>query len=241
MECHFCDFSLTTYIREKRSIMWKFLSACKDDPNKLNCSLCSTKIPYVSKTTTNGIYHLKQKHLKEFEKVQASESLAAEVQSSTTDDDDTSVPTNLEKKLNTDGKAETKTNSVKPQAQVAQPSLRKFLKRKGTKSVKAITYGSKSKRKKLIDEALVEFVVMDYQPLSVVEDIGFINLINVIDEKYAIPSRKTLTESLIPTYHNSMENKRFCCNKLGKLYVIFIQLSSINNHYASFFCAEMYQ
>ena len=39
-------------------------------------------------------------------------------------------------------------------------------------------------------------IALDGQPISVVEDPGFINLINSLEPRYKIPSRKYLTDNL---------------------------------------------
>ena len=41
-------------------------------------------------------------------------------------------------------------------------------------------------------------IALDGQPISVVEDPGFINLINSLEPCYKIPSRKYLTDNLFP-------------------------------------------
>lgn len=47
-------------------------------------------------------------------------------------------------------------------------------------------------RKQKLDEALVDMIVKDGQPFSIVEDEGFQNFIKILDPSYSTPSRKTL-------------------------------------------------
>ncbi|XP_037962432.1 E3 SUMO-protein ligase ZBED1 [Plutella xylostella] len=44
-------------------------------------------------------------------------------------------------------------------------------------------------------------IVLDYQPLSIVEDVGFKILVNKLNKKYTLPSRRTLSEKLLPRYY----------------------------------------
>ena len=49
-----------------------------------------------------------------------------------------------------------------------------------------------------IHKKLGEMIALDGQPISVVEVIGFINLVRSLEPRYKIPSRKYLTDSLFP-------------------------------------------
>lgn len=57
------------------------------------------------------------------------------------------------------------------------------------------------------DDAVVEMVVKDYQPLSIVEDTGFRNLVQKLNPKYTLPLRKTLSNELLPNYYKSHKEK----------------------------------
>ena len=45
---------------------------------------------------------------------------------------------------------------------------------------------------------LVEMVALDCQPFSIVEDCGFVRLLKEIEPCYTIPSRKYITETILP-------------------------------------------
>ena len=51
-----------------------------------------------------------------------------------------------------------------------------------------------------IDEAVLKIITTDLQPLSVVEDAGFQSLLHLIDPRYQLPSRKTVTRMLPDGY-----------------------------------------
>ncbi|CAG9822070.1 unnamed protein product [Phaedon cochleariae] len=63
------------------------------------------------------------------------------------------------------------------------------------------------RRCKKIDYALTYFIAVDMQPFSVVEDIGFRNLIEVLQPSYSMPSIKTISEVEIPKlYHTTKDS-----------------------------------
>lgn len=63
---------------------------------------------------------------------------------------------------------------------------------------KAVPYGRDSMKKQQIDRMLVEMVALDLQPLSIVEDTGFKRLLKCLDSRYEPPSRKHITQTLLP-------------------------------------------
>ena len=50
-----------------------------------------------------------------------------------------------------------------------------------------------------------EMIALDYQPFSVVEDVGFCRLLHAIEPKYNIPSRKYFTETVVPEIHDRIK------------------------------------
>ncbi|XP_068141509.1 E3 SUMO-protein ligase ZBED1-like [Drosophila tropicalis] len=69
---------------------------------------------------------------------------------------------------------------------------------------KTNVYSSTSEKKKRIDEAIAQMVATDMQPFSVVENAGFINLMQVVDPKYAMPCRKTLRDAHVQNMYDGM-------------------------------------
>ena len=47
-----------------------------------------------------------------------------------------------------------------------------------------------------LDEALVEMLATDMQPSTIVEDRGFKKLVNLLDSKYQLPSRRNLARKI---------------------------------------------
>jgi len=74
-------------------------------------------------------------------------------------------------------------------------------------------YGSAKKNElsdadnKSIDKALIKMIVSDYQPLSIVENIGFKEYTNILQPLYTPPSRKLLSTKLLPIEYNVIVSK----------------------------------
>nr|XP_061832340.1 uncharacterized protein LOC133616769 [Nerophis lumbriciformis] len=60
-------------------------------------------------------------------------------------------------------------------------------------------------RKQMLDEALLNFIVMDCQPLSIVESEGFRELVQVLEPSYVLPTRKTIKKILEKKYEEERE------------------------------------
>ncbi|XP_036320771.1 uncharacterized protein LOC118735226 [Rhagoletis pomonella] len=62
------------------------------------------------------------------------------------------------------------------------------------------------KKQREIDQQVLKMIVREYHPFSVVEDIEFKKLVFLLNSNYKLPSRKTISSSLIPaTYNETVE------------------------------------
>lgn len=62
-------------------------------------------------------------------------------------------------------------------------------------------------KSKAIDQQLIKMIVKEYHPFSIVEDKEFRKLINMLSPNYVIPSRKTVSNSLLPQiYQIAVQN-----------------------------------
>ena len=48
-----------------------------------------------------------------------------------------------------------------------------------------------------IHRKLGEMIALDYQPISVVEDVGFLRFVGALEPRYKVPSRKYMTETVL--------------------------------------------
>uniref|UniRef100_A0A1B6DLW7 Uncharacterized protein n=1 Tax=Clastoptera arizonana TaxID=38151 RepID=A0A1B6DLW7_9HEMI len=58
---------------------------------------------------------------------------------------------------------------------------------------------------KALNDHLLRMVVKEYHPFSIVEDPEFIKLLQMHNPAYQLPSRKTLTESMLPVAYNTLK------------------------------------
>ncbi|KAL4136315.1 hypothetical protein QTP88_007863 [Uroleucon formosanum] len=56
-------------------------------------------------------------------------------------------------------------------------------------------------------EAIVRMIAEDLQPLSIVENEGFRNMVKLLDSRYQIPSRRALGRTIIPNIYSNVRNK----------------------------------
>ena len=73
-----------------------------------------------------------------------------------------------------------------------QPKLSSFITKPKEKK-----YASNNRRQNEITDALLMFIAGNLQPLSVVDNSDFHDLIALLDPKYTIPSRKQLTSKYL--------------------------------------------
>ena len=52
-----------------------------------------------------------------------------------------------------------------------------------------------------------EMIALDYPPFSIVDDVGFNCLLQVLEPQYTIPSRKYFTETVPPNIYERLRQK----------------------------------
>ena len=50
-------------------------------------------------------------------------------------------------------------------------------------------------------------IALDYQPFSIVDNVGFIRLLRSLEPKYVIPSRRCVTETVMPTIYDTVKKE----------------------------------
>ena len=79
-------------------------------------------------------------------------------------------------------------------------SVDQFLKKKEA-------YALQSEKRKALNSALVKWIIKDNQPLSIVEKPTFKEFMELLDSKYVLPARKTISQQLIPELYAQVEEK----------------------------------
>lgn len=57
------------------------------------------------------------------------------------------------------------------------------------------------------NKVVAEFMVLDVQPFSIVEDVGFRRLMSKAEPRYKLPGRKYFSTSMIPDMHRALQSK----------------------------------
>ncbi|XP_051935570.1 E3 SUMO-protein ligase ZBED1-like [Hippocampus zosterae] len=152
----------------KRSEIWTHFNVI--DNSKAACRLCKVKISHKSGSTNNLHRHIRKVH----PSVQLREKRQAR-----------------EPDVN-EGASVSATVAAAPMSQqlprsTTQRSMSHFI-QTPIKPVKQTT----------IDEELGKMITSDFQPFSIVDDKGFRRYTHALNPMYAIPSRKTLSQRIIP-------------------------------------------
>ena len=64
-----------------------------------------------------------------------------------------------------------------------------------------------------ITDKIVEFIVLDDQPLSVVENVGFRRLMEHLEPRYSLPGRKYISETALPKLYEAVREHISCMLK----------------------------
>ena len=62
-----------------------------------------------------------------------------------------------------------------------------------------------SERSKAVHTSIGEMIAADMQPLSIVDDVGFNRLVSLLEPRYSPPSRKYMTDTVMPEIHAKMK------------------------------------
>ena len=63
---------------------------------------------------------------------------------------------------------------------------------------KSMKYPTSSAKCIAADNALMNMIAIDMQPLSIVENKGFVNFVHHLDRRYQLPSRKKISTTMLP-------------------------------------------
>ena len=70
-------------------------------------------------------------------------------------------------------------------------------------------YAIRHPRKMMLDRKVLDLIVVDMQPLSIVEDKAFRALVYALDKRYSIIARSTLRDRLLPKVYNDRKSALF--------------------------------
>jgi len=172
--------------KRKESGVWNFMT--KINPTQIQCRVCSTVFRYHGSTTSLWS-HVKAKHPAELEDMVQGQGATF------------TVPAGGQQQ---DHDAATDDTG----AAVHNKSLIQVKKEFGMKRVenrvvnnKPVTNAYKSdasNRRKLIDKAVTDMILLDLQPLGIVEQPGFKKLMQYLEPRYYIPSPDQIATNIMP-------------------------------------------
>ncbi len=184
-------FNIIHYRSRKRtSKVWGGIKECPDDVSMNQCRFCHMR--FSNHNTSNARYHLLTCHPTQWklinEKPSDNDSVSSESEEPAISENETA---------SANAKSSKSTAPLVPPPGMKQVSIRKMVKRTKT------AYGPKNKRRKILDEKLTAMTYIDYQPFSIVDDLGFQEFIYELDPRYPLPSRQTVARKLLPAVYDN--------------------------------------
>lgn len=200
----------------KKSDVWNHYSVINSGMAK--CSYCSNSVSYKGGSTTNLSKHLKRKHIIQYESRKHPR-----------------MNEMIEQIVDEPSKQNTpKTNNDQNQPSTSINAINVINKsRPIQKSVESYFINNKPlsvSKQKTIDEQLGVMISKEFQPFSLVENVEFKKFIYLLNPGYQLPSRKTVSKSILPQlYEKTREKVRN--NLLNAKYISFTTdgWTSINN------------
>ena len=160
--------------RGKKSPLWKYY---EDDvePDKAKCKLCPEKVSRgskePSKQTTHGMkVHLEKHHEKEFNEL--FKKPEEKIENKESDSDDEAIKVQI-----------SKLRTQKDRKQLLKSTIPGWLEAKNKLPFDSL-------RAKQLHKLIFEMTILDFQPYTIVNDAGFIRLMNFLEPRYEIPSDK---------------------------------------------------
>ncbi|KFM75423.1 Zinc finger BED domain-containing protein 6, partial [Stegodyphus mimosarum] len=187
--------------KRKFSLVWQHFSYTNED-EKVMCDICKDLLSIKGGSTGNLKKHLQRKHpcanlheKRALPNQDVDDIDAAPACSVITSPADGGQPCTSQQttQLMVDNSA---CDIVGVFSQKSQSSIMQFVQR-NTMHVH---------KKKVIDRALIKMVYKDLQPISIVENEGFREYSKDLNPTYSLPSRKTVSKSLLPAAYEEKKN-----------------------------------
>ncbi|GBN34997.1 hypothetical protein AVEN_183817-1 [Araneus ventricosus] len=192
---------------KKKSDIWTNFKL--NGPNKVTCGICKQSISVAEGSTSNLNRHLKRKHVRvpvlrsdheeEPEMLPStsaggliSENLRIHENEETEESENPESETEQVAPENNNSSITVPMHSRKRLKMSNQTSMFNFFERPLTMT-----------KKQEIDNQILRMIVKENHPFSIVEDREFRKLVKMLCPEYVIPSRKTFTNSLLPSLYNT--------------------------------------
>ncbi|XP_046405072.1 E3 SUMO-protein ligase ZBED1-like [Ischnura elegans] len=205
--------------KRKRSLLWT--SFTDMGSGKAKCGLCGQVMSFLGGATSNLRRHLKFKH-----------------PGSQLSRQDIPPEINREELIDISAlrNSQDSSSSVPPCPDVTPdqaPGVIPMVLRAATNQPRITNYINKpisQQRHKQLDHQLIKMIAKEYHPLSLVEDKEFKNFVYLLNPNYKLPSRKTVSSTLVPQLY--LSTKEMVLNTLRSVHSVSITTdawTSINN------------
>lgn len=191
----------------KRSDLWYHFKVREEDKTKARCNYCLNYVSVSGGSTSNLSRHMKTRHptvpleIRRVSEVSDNNCTRPRESASTS----SSEVSESEPQPSTSTSSSTELSQTELHSDTSETASGSNVKiKKHIPSSSNITdYGSFSKpvsqfKSKMFDRQLVKMIVKEYQPFRIVEDNEFKKFVQMLCPGYTLPSRKTISENLIP-------------------------------------------
>ncbi|KAE9525285.1 hypothetical protein AGLY_014353 [Aphis glycines] len=186
----------------KSSVIWDYFQLDSDNIN-VKCGLCRTKLKNNRSSTSNLIRHIKSKH----PTVNLLNRNTRVLEETVDDPNDALSTSTTNTIISTTNLVVNQTETslqIPSNEHVIRPQSSRFVNNPITQYLSKPLGAS---RRKIIDQQVLKMIVKEYYPFSIVEDREFVKLLNLLNPGYTLPSRKTLSKSLLPIMYNEIHDK----------------------------------
>lgn len=191
-------------LKRKKSEIWNFFSV--EDNNKAKCNICKSTFSYKT-SVTNLKSHITRKHpsikFQQTERIQGggqrSNGGECEQEQPRTSKESEGIrpdPSSLSSILITTDSEPSTSKASSVVTSFRQQSISTYVPRKISLSLQ-----------KRLDQLLLGLIIKDFQPFSLVEDKGFREFVTTLNSGYKLPTRKTLSNVLLPAVYEEIRLK----------------------------------
>ncbi|XP_072394799.1 E3 SUMO-protein ligase ZBED1-like [Diabrotica undecimpunctata] len=175
-------------LRNRTSVAWDFFVK-NDDKTKAVCKLCSCEYKYIG-NTTSLIDHIKKKHTVQYNEVIGQNLTSEKIENNAPEQSSrTSLMNRTDSHQN---------NTILTPSHIHNVRAFNEPVPKRPKQIR-LTVSTKMNQK-IVDDALLDMIVVDMQPLQIVENEGFKKYTNKLNPDYILPSRKKIAQMLEDKY-----------------------------------------
>lgn len=193
----------------KRSVVWDFL--IKKPDNKVSCNICKREFKYTG-NTSNLRDHLRRKHPGYLDQEDSDHQREKTPRHTltipgTSRDEDINDPSASCSEASEDQGHSSTSNEIMTTAQVTSNTNTKSLWKKSLQTKLFLTDKKtqlEESEREAIDRSLIKMIVLDFQPLSLVENTGFKEYSKHLQPLYSLPNRKLLSTKMLPGAYNAV-------------------------------------